>query len=196
MDEDFIVDPGTYCYTGDPEARKKFRGTRMHNTVMIDGQEMNRFRKTTLFGMRNDAIPAIHSFESDAEHDLLAASHSGYRRLKHPVTHGREFFLDKKKGTVTITDTFEGSGEHIAEWNFHFASGVALQKKDGRFFAEKNGRKLEIVPTTEVMPHIKILIDEISPRYGIKEQAPVLNVRIPISLSRRESFRWRFQIAP
>jgi uncharacterized heparinase superfamily protein len=36
---DILIDPGTYTYTGEPEWRDWFRGTRAHNTICIDGRD-------------------------------------------------------------------------------------------------------------------------------------------------------------
>ncbi|MFQ5585218.1 MAG: alginate lyase family protein, partial [Thermodesulfobacteriota bacterium] len=49
-----IVDPGTYVYTPYPDERNRFRGTASHNTVMIDGEEQNRFTEGGVFGLHND----------------------------------------------------------------------------------------------------------------------------------------------
>ena len=44
-----IVDPGSYVYTSDADARNRFRGTAFHNTVCVDGVEQNELRPDWLF---------------------------------------------------------------------------------------------------------------------------------------------------
>src|SRR5262249_4812290 len=39
-----VVDPGSYVYTADGNARNLFRSTRSHNTLAIDGVEQNEMR--------------------------------------------------------------------------------------------------------------------------------------------------------
>ena len=52
-----IVDPGSYVYTSDPDARNLFRSTRSHNTISVDGEEQNEFRPDWLFRMFEKANP-------------------------------------------------------------------------------------------------------------------------------------------
>ena len=44
-----VVDPGSYVYTSDPDARNLFRGTAYHNTVQIDSVEQNELKPEWLF---------------------------------------------------------------------------------------------------------------------------------------------------
>src|SRR5438045_951453 len=57
-----VVDPGSYVYTSDPDARNRFRGTAYHNTVMIDGVEHNDLRPAWLYRLfqTSHAEPTPH----------------------------------------------------------------------------------------------------------------------------------------
>ncbi len=168
--EDFIIDPGTYCYTFDPEARNHFRSTRMHNTVMIDGKEQNQFRKDTVFGMIEGARPQLNRWESAENFDLFDGQHGGLRRTIH---------FDKKKFIVTISDSFTEKGRHELEWNFHFAPDVMVNLSNhDKVIAEKNGKKMEIRLPPELASFAEIREDFISPSYGVKQKAPVLAIKI------------------
>lgn len=172
--EDFIIDPGTYCYTFDPEARNHFRSTRMHNTVMIDGKEQNRFRKDTVFGMIEGARPQLNRWESTETFDLFDGQHDGLRRTIH---------FDKKKLIITLTDFFIGKGRHELEWNFHFAPDVMVSLSNhNTVIAAKNGKTLTMELPAVLIKSAEIREDFVSPRYGVKEKAKVLTLRNVISL--------------
>jgi len=54
--KDIIVDPGTYVYTSLPEKRNFFRSTNIHNTIIVPGEEQNKWDNGIhgLFRMNND----------------------------------------------------------------------------------------------------------------------------------------------
>lgn len=190
--EDFIIDPGAFVYTGDRKARKRFRGTRMHNTVMIDEEEMNRFRLFRLFSMKNDAIPTVNKWESMETHDFLDAEHNGYERLRNPVIHRRTFKFDKKNRSLEIKDFFIGKGTHTLQWNFHFAPDIMVrQAHHDRMITEKNGKKMEMRLPKELTPYAVIRNDFVSPSYGIKEKATVLTFKKTFLLPHDTSFTFQ-----
>lgn len=175
--EDFIIDSGTYVYNGAPEQRDKFRGTRMHNTVMIDGREMNRFRKGTMFGLHEDAIPTINKWDCSEARDILDAQYTDRRG----VMHRRTFEFDKKNLKLRITDFVLKKGAHTAEWNFHFTPGIELQKNGTEILASKNGVKIKIELPLKLADGAEIREDEISPSYGIKQKAKTLTINANIA---------------
>ena len=59
-DKSFIIDPDTYVYTADKEMRNLFRSTKYHNTVVVDGEEQNRFDEDELFTMELDAAVRVN----------------------------------------------------------------------------------------------------------------------------------------
>jgi hypothetical protein len=56
-DKTFLIDPGSYKYSGDPDMRMHFRSTKMHNTLSIDKQNQHTLNRLTLWDFPNDAIP-------------------------------------------------------------------------------------------------------------------------------------------
>lgn len=186
--EDFIVDPGTFVYTGDIKERNRFRGTQMHNTTMIDNEEQNRFRRDSIFSMHNDAKTQINKWDSNETADILDAEHYGYKRLKNPVVHRRIFEFDKKNLALVITDNFIGKGEHELEFNFHFAAGVEVKKNGEKIEAIKNSIKLEIHLPQELAENLVIHDDEISPSYGVKIPSKTATIKIKCDINKSNSF--------
>jgi hypothetical protein len=118
----FIVDPGTYVYTGDLQRRHDFRSTAYHSTVKIDGVEQNTIERDMPFVIGEEARPQVLSWETNDQADKIVAEHYGYRRLKHPVTHRRTVVFNKRERSWLIEDEFLGDSiDHDFEVRFHFA---------------------------------------------------------------------------
>jgi len=123
----FIVDPGTYLYTGDLQRRHDFRSTAYHSTVKIDGVEQNTIRRDLPFVIGDEARPRVLLWEIGPQIDRIIAEHYGYQRLKNPVTHRRTVTFDKQKRSWLIEDEFLGDAvDHVYEVRFHFAPGLQI----------------------------------------------------------------------
>jgi hypothetical protein len=75
------------------------------------------------FEMRTDARVQVAEWHSEADFDLLDASHSGYERLPEPVTHRRRIVFRKESFAWLVSDSLEGRGEHLVESFLHLAPG-------------------------------------------------------------------------
>ncbi len=121
----FIADSGSFAYTSSDEWHKVFRSTGFHNTVRVDGEELNRFKPHDFWGLCYDAVPQINRWQSGQDFDLLDAEHSGYLRLADPVTHRRQIFLHKTPPTFwVIRDLLSGQGRHTFELFFHIGDAT------------------------------------------------------------------------
>ncbi|NYD43076.1 alginate lyase family protein [Nocardioides panaciterrulae] len=120
-----LVDPGTYCYHGEPAWRSYFRSTRAHNTVELDRTSQAREGGPFLW---STAVPVDHVVESglDAEVSTWQARHHGYGRLAGSPVHERTVGLDKSARRLTIADRI-GSGEgHEVRLHLHLGPAVTV----------------------------------------------------------------------
>lgn len=164
----FLVDPGSYAYTGDYGSRNLFRSTAMHNTVRVDGQEISRIPERDMFRMEKDARvrAAIGECAWEGEHD-------GYRRLPGKVVHRRRIEYDAARGRWLIHDRLTGAGEHSLEWFFHFAPLPAICDGLSVLTACAEGPNLRIMPEGDAVLALRLDEGWYSPRYGVRRRAPV-----------------------
>ncbi len=175
----FLIDPGTFAYTGDPEARNLFRSTAYHNTLRVDGQEISRI-PDAVFRLEDDVRckdvrEACNVFTWEGEH-------TGYHRLG--VIHRRLF--ERRADGWLIRDTVTGKGEHLLEWFFHFAPECKL-RIDGSTvetaFDDSPNLRLEITNY-----ELRITGEEgwVSRTYGRRERAPVAlcvaTAKLPVTI--------------
>lgn len=163
----FIVDPGTYAYTGDLQMRHAFRSTAYHSTVQIDGAEQNTTDASTPFVIGNEAQPRVLEWQSNEDYDKVVAEHYGYGRLPASVTHRRTVTFAKTEMTWLIEDEFFGAGEHDFEAWFHFNDGLQVEVKGEEVEATDQKQKVGLVVRSLSLDQPAILVEQhVSRAYG------------------------------
>lgn len=174
--EDLLVDPGTGAYTPDLPLRDRFRSTAAHNTVRVDGLEINPLPRRP-FELPGIDRPAVVRFESRAGFDLAEALHHGYARLPDPVVHRRIVLLNKKTRRFVIEDRLEGRGRHRIEWFFHLGPRCAPADPDTGPPARFRAGAVEFGLLPLALPEgARAFLEEdlFSPGYGRVERARVV----------------------
>src|SRR6185369_15157982 len=124
-----VTDCGSYLYTASREWRNHFRSTARHNSVQIDGEELNRFiAPDALWQLRYDAEPVGAALGPGERVDCFRGSHRGYQRLVPPVSHTRWCLLDKDQPRVLVRDRVDGDGQHEVLWRFHLDPAVTADR--------------------------------------------------------------------
>jgi hypothetical protein len=106
-----VVDPGTACYTIDPARRDRFRSTRLHNTVGLDGREQS--EPAGPFHWATTATGSRLAWCTSAGFDYVEGTHDGYA----PLAHRRAVFA--RPGCWIVADRILGDGQHQADVHWH-----------------------------------------------------------------------------
>jgi len=144
----FMVDPGSYIYTGDLKERQRFRSTAYHSTVEVDEVEQSTTDEAMPFVIGDEAHPRVIDWLSDAETDVLIAEHAGYQRLPQPLIHRRTVRFEKRRRFWVVEDELTGAGTHDFAFRFHFAPELETNiRPDGTIEVcdRMNGARLFIV---------------------------------------------------
>ena len=119
-----LVNSGTSCY-GISKERLRQRGTRAHNTVVINGENSSEVwggfrvaKRATPFNVRVEQ-------SEDADSISVWAAHDGYKKIfKSHVIHRRNW--EFKHNNLTISDKIEGRFKR-SEVRFHFHPDVVVK---------------------------------------------------------------------
>ncbi len=173
---EFLVDSGTYTYTGDLRARNAFRSTAAHNTIVVDEQEINLLKRKDPFRLKDTAACKVLNCVMNEESDVLTALHEGYARLGAKVQ--RQFTFEKSASVLRLHDTVSGRGQHRLEWRFHFAPEVKVKLVGRELRAQREDRVLRMllppIPDAAVAPHFALRPSWYSPSYGVRQKSSVL----------------------
>jgi len=165
-----IVDPGSYVYTADVEARSAFRSTRAHNTPMLDDHEINDV--LGLWRLSDQSQAQIDEAIETPSGARAGGHHSGYTRFDPRAVVRREVELSDR--TCVVRDRVSGaSGRWTVRWTFApsvsvvgaTTDGATVHRGDDVFRMSLTGASAVSVGTTWV-----------SPSYGVRHEATCLDV--------------------
>lgn len=192
-----LVDPGRYTYNAEPgehglDWRREFKSTRFHNTVEIDGRDQTRY-------LSKAALPPVgierldktrHKQKHGPEIELLSCMHhfgqrsdwvrAAARSHEYTPVHTR-ILLFVCRQYLVISDVIEihDGDEHTAALRFHLSQSagrnVKLSSENSAFGVAGDGFRMRILAPAGAAA--EIVDGWISKTYGIKEPAPVVEVR-------------------
>jgi hypothetical protein len=168
-DQPLVVDPGSYVYTSDPAARNAFRSTAAHATLQVDGREQSPLATHDLFVLADRARARRLAWEVDGPRAVFVGEQHGFA----PVVHRRRIAFDGASRTLELEDEVDG-GQRL-QWNLPLAPGARVAV-DG---ATATARWANAALVVEAPGDVQWTIEDgwVSPRYGVREPAPVLRGR-------------------
>lgn len=189
-----IIDPGTYCYTGNMEMRRLFRSTAYHNTAVVDGEEQIPIHNSMFSLVNPTGDIQVTQWQSNESFDLLTAHHTGYQRLADPVVHQRSFHLDKNNHQVSIEDSFSGTGKHHIDFFFHLDTEITCEIADGKVIFIKNNHPVLSMQTHHADAAFKINTGWVSRAYNQKQPVQILTWATTIDAAAPSPIRHSFII--
>jgi uncharacterized heparinase superfamily protein len=174
-----VVDPGTFAYTSDVEARNEGRSTRAHSTVQVGEYEINPFDATEVFSMPAWAHVLPAALRVTEAHLELTCGHDGFRSAG--VTVKRTFRVDRNAHTVSVRDQLLGAATRPAVSRLQLAPGSDVcSEANESFVARIRGVDVAI---TVVGADIELAVDAapVSERYGVRVPAARLDMSIPLA---------------
>jgi hypothetical protein len=183
-----VTDPGTGQYTRDLQLRDRFRGTRMHATVEIDGQEINPIQAGAPFRLPGVDRPVVEQVQLRESPQRVVARHAGYRRLPDPVTHRRSFELGDDY--LLVTDELLCRGSHTAIVTFPLTPETAVERRGASWLLATGNARLSLEQAEGPEVRLRTADLEVSPAYGAVLPSACLRGEVVVKGSTRWTFRF------
>jgi len=167
-----LIDPGTFEYVGPGVERNHFRGTKAHNTLVVDGLDQSEpkgpFSWVCLPDVRAEEWTNGETF------DFFIGSHDGYERLADPVVHRRSVFSLKSRFWL-VRDQALGKGKHQLDLFWHVNPELLpIEKHKAAFRGAVSGLSV-LTPNGHGWSQ-EIRSEDWSPAYGQKERHSVVHL--------------------
>lgn len=144
-----FVDCGTYLYHSGGAERDAFRGTALHNTLILDGQDQSQV--SGAFNWARKAKSKRTAMAQTTDGLCVQATHNGYKSMG--VTHERKLALDVPNGYV-VRDRLIGvlknkAAKTVLAWHLHPDLSARVTDSGG----------VEILQTGNVIARVTATLD-------------------------------------
>ncbi len=175
--KDFIVDPGTYCYTLSANLRNKFRSVTSHNTLVVPGKEQNLWHTNKLDDLFWISKHRTKSKLLQIDASLIIGEHYAYRR-----PHRRIFSFEQNK--ILVEDILDVDG--VKYLYFHLHPDVAAKIQENIVFLTNGNTEVSLIfeDTT-----IEIKEYGYSPQYGL-----LVDSKCIVYTSKRKEIYWKLKL--
>jgi heparan-sulfate lyase len=157
-----MPDAGSYIYNGDPEGRKWFKQTKVHQTLTLNG-------KNTKYA------PQLLKWEPGEKHDILVVENDSYDDLSHRRS---VFFVDKRY--FIIVDEAIGKGLGDVEIHFQLAPGECISDTDDFSFRSNFKDGANVFVCSNKQKGLELIEEEgwVSFVYTKKEKRPAFSYKL------------------
>jgi hypothetical protein len=175
-------------YTASREWRNRFRSTAFHNTIQVDGEEVNRFvEPNALWQLVDDAKPAEVRWGFGLSGDFWQGSHTGYQRLVKPSTPSRGIWMDAERPLVAFRDAVAGTGRRRVTERWHLDPGCKVTIHEGDCRIASGSKEFWMLPADPAASMFTLEDGWVSKSYGVKTPTMVIvfdhDAELPFSLS-------------
>ena len=162
-----MPDGGSYIYHGDPEGRKWFRQTKVHQTLTLNGED-------------SDYAPKLLKWQHGNDLDILVVENESYENL----IHRRSVFFIDKRYFVIVDEAFGGAKGDI-DIHFQMAPGKANFKPDDLSVFSDNGKEWNVLVRSSANEKMDLSEEEgwVSFQYTKKQPRPAFRYRIKKELN-------------
>ncbi|WP_299883676.1 alginate lyase family protein [uncultured Lacinutrix sp.] len=174
--QDIIVDPGCYTYTGNLELKSEMKSSLYHNSLVVDNKEIA--PQIGEWGISNIAQPEYITCDEKEDIVIISGEHNGYKRLEKPVKHKRTFSVAKDFSIILCEDEVYCNTKHEITRSLHFAENTDLEIKNNGIVV--NVQNKEYLITFDKTTTVAISNYYLSQNYGakIKVKKAVLKTNI------------------
>lgn len=157
-----MPDAGSFIYSGDPEGRRWFRQTKVHQTLTLNGE--------------NTAYtPKLLLWQPGENLDIIVVENQSYDNLSHRRS---VFFVDKRY--FVIVDEAAGNATGDIDIHFQFAPGDAIFNRGNFSVASDFTEGWNVLVQTTSQPGLELIEEEgwVSFQYTKKEPRPAFCYRL------------------